>query len=337
LPVISQTSTAVAVGTVLVPLLTTARLSPTTVGSALLLGSSIGGELLNPGAPELRTVSTAMGVESAECIQRIWPLLLVQLGVATAVFWLISLRAEAGLAKGQTDALPAPAPDKFRLNPFKAAVPLVPIMLLLLIGRPFQLLRVPREWLVTPETDAAFDSRLIGATMLFGAVLAMLTTWRSASGSVRAFFEGAGYAFTHIISLIVAAQCFGRGVELIGLAAVIGQVATVHPSLLLPAAAMLPLGFAWISGSGMAATQSLFQFFVVPAANLSVDPLQVGAVVSVSAAAGRTMSPVSAVTLMSASLTGTSPLALTRRVAGPLLIGLVAVVLTTMLLLHWGR
>src|SRR5262245_29061046 len=60
-PIISQSSTAVAVGTVMVPILLAARLSPTTVGSALALGASIGGELLNPGAPELRTITAETG------------------------------------------------------------------------------------------------------------------------------------------------------------------------------------------------------------------------------------------------------------------------------------
>src|SRR5262245_6093488 len=55
-PIVSQTSTAVTVGAVMIPLLLAARISPVTVGAALLLGASIGGELLNPGAPELRTV-----------------------------------------------------------------------------------------------------------------------------------------------------------------------------------------------------------------------------------------------------------------------------------------
>jgi DcuC family C4-dicarboxylate transporter len=67
IPVISQTSTAVAVGTLLVPLMLASRTSPLTTGAALLLGASLGGELLNPGAPELRTVSNALAnVEAAD-------------------------------------------------------------------------------------------------------------------------------------------------------------------------------------------------------------------------------------------------------------------------------
>ncbi len=56
MPIVSQTSTAVTIGPVVIPILFAARISPPTTGAALLLGSSIGGELFNPGAPELRTV-----------------------------------------------------------------------------------------------------------------------------------------------------------------------------------------------------------------------------------------------------------------------------------------
>jgi DcuC family C4-dicarboxylate transporter len=99
IPVISQTSTAALVGTVLVPLLRAARISPVTVGSALLLGTSIGGEILNPGAPEVRTISQAADVEMTphNWVSRTLPLLLIELTVATAVFWLLSLRAESNL------------------------------------------------------------------------------------------------------------------------------------------------------------------------------------------------------------------------------------------------
>jgi DcuC family C4-dicarboxylate transporter len=57
--------------------------------------------------------------------------------------------------------------------------------------------------------------------------------------------------------------------------------------------------------------------------------------VSIAAAAGRTMSPVAAVTLMSASLTGTNPLTLVRRVTVPLLLGLVVVLSVAVALTAW--
>jgi DcuC family C4-dicarboxylate transporter len=346
IPVISQTSTAVAIGSVLVPLLLAARVSPVTTGAALLLGSSLGGELLNPGAPELRTVASTLGISSALCVARVLPLLLVQLAVATILFWALSLRAEAEYHKQEGDDVagangteaPATSSDEanavppFRVNLFKAMVPMVPLVLLFLTGPPLNVFQVPYDWLINPDSKSGddprnFESRLIGAAMLVGVAVAATTSWRAVPGIARAFFEGAGYAITHIISLIVTAACFGAGIKQIGLAAQLGAAITAWPGLLVPAAGSLPLGFAWVSGSGMAATQSLFEFFVPPAQAIGIDPVHVGAMVSIGAAAGRTLSPVAAVTLMCAALTGTRPFDLIRRLALPLLLGLGAVVL----------
>ncbi|MGE3809709.1 MAG: C4-dicarboxylate transporter DcuC [Gemmataceae bacterium] len=345
IPVISQTSTAVSIGAVLVPILAAAGFSPITIGAALLLGSSVGGELLNPGAPELQTVvnevtkATGKAVTVNDCIERILPLVLVQLTVATLLFWLISIRAERQHQHGSEsedepadDAGMLEAVDQFRVNYVKALVPLVPLVLLFLTGPPLNVIDVPMSWLVADPTTqkASFDTRLIGAAMLVGVIVASLTAPKTVGGIAHAFFEGAGYAFARIVSLIVTANCFGTGIKAVGFAAVIGRATTLFPALLLPTAGLLPYSFAWVSGSGMASTQSLYDLFVKPALALDVDPLQVGALVSIASAAGRTMSPVAAVVLMCASLTDTSPIDLMKRIAVPLLAGLVVVVMVAL-------
>src|SRR5262249_47507420 len=65
-----------------------------------------------------------------------------------------------------------------------------------------------------------------------------------------------------------------------------------------------------------------YPMFVPPAQALGVDPVGVGGLVSLGAAAGRTMSPVAVVALMAATLTDTNAFALARRVAPPGLVGL---------------
>jgi DcuC family C4-dicarboxylate transporter len=92
-----------------------------------------------------------------------------------------------------------------------------------------------------------------------------------------------------------------------------------------PCALLLPLLFALMCGSGYAATQSLYGIFLGPAQQHQLDPLLIGTFVSMGAAAGRTMSPVAAVALMCGTLSGSDPLVLVRKVAVPLLAGLLAV------------
>jgi DcuC family C4-dicarboxylate transporter len=159
--------------------------------------------------------------------------------------------------------------------------------------------------------------------MLIGVAAAALTTLGTAAGrrltpgTAKAFFDGAGFAFAEIIAIIVAATCFAEGVKQVGVGALIGGVAGASPALLLPAAALLPMIFAAICGSGMAATQGMYGFFVEPSIAQNFNPVQVGSVVALATAVGRTLSPVAAVTLMSAKLTDTNPADLVRRVAIP--------------------
>jgi DcuC family C4-dicarboxylate transporter len=379
IPIVSQSSTAVTIGAVIIPILMAARIPPVTIGSALLLGSSIGGELLNPGAPELRTIVEESGKVGYQApgltealVARILPLDLLGLLVATVVFWCISRRADRTAAPVTEEPVLEPA---FRINFFKAMIPLLPLILLFLTAPPLKLIHVPPAWLIeqprrdvgeavlavgtsTPTTpfpgdvpwgalaaqlqpaDARltaaerglFDCRLIGAAMLIGVLAAALSAPRSSLKVAGSFFEGAGYAFAYIISLIVAANCFGKAVELIGFAKLLGDLIEMVPVVLMPIAGVLPLGFGVLCGSGMASTQSLFGFFARPALALGSDPYLVGAIVALSSAAGRTMSPFSAVALMSATMTKTDPLSLVARVALPLLMAVSAEVIVAMLM-----
>lgn len=332
IPVISQTSTAVCLGTVVVPVMRAAGFSPVTVGASLLLGASVGGELLNPGAPELLTVANKTGRPPQAMWEPILRVVVPMLVVATAVFWLRERLAPAAPSPVETPV--EPVPDE-RVNLLKAAVPVVPLLLLFLTGPPLALFPVPAKWVVNPpavevvpaKPDPAYNTRLIGLAMMLGVGVAAAVSPGRAKGCMKAFFDGAGYGFTHIVSLIVIANCFGKGIEEVGLARHLGDVIAGSPGLLHPLAAFVPAGFAFVCGSGMASTQSLYGFFDDPAKLLGVDQLAVGALVSLGSAAGRTMSPVAAVVLMCAALTGTQPFALVKRVAPPLLVGLAVVVL----------
>lgn len=347
LPIVSQTSTAVAIGPVVIPILLAARFHRLVIGSALLLGCSIGGELLNPGAPELRAVIAAsqkaapkFGYEPAafdtdRSVGRILPLDILALAAATAVFWWMAHRYEKKAAAEESDEgaetrrEEGEVADHFRVDPLRALVPIVPLVFLYLASSLVGLIRIPREFLEPPA--GTFDTRLIGMAMLLGCLSAALVVPGKRLDTARAFFDGAGYGFTHIISLIVTAQCFGAAIKAIGLAQALGKFLEDDPVLLMIGAAVLPLAFAFLCGSGMASTTSLIGFFIEPAFRLGIDPTHVGAVVSLASAAGRTMSPVAAVTLMSAQLTETRPFDLVRRVAPPLLIGVALATLAAIL------
>jgi|GEM_PF-202490 len=380
IPLISQTSTAVCLGAVVVPLMRAAGYSLPTIGACLLLGASVGGELLNPGAPELLTVFSKTGVSTTEQARSyLPPLVFTQLAVSTLVIWAMSAwwerKAEeptppAPLPEGKGEsrlaaldepepALSAPAseasgdsplpfreggpggvgepaePEPERINILKALVPLVPLVLLFAAAPPFSVIDIPDAWVIARKADGtrdpAYSSRLIGLAMLVGVLVAAAVTPNKARDCVKEFFNGAGYGFANIVSLIVTATCFGKAIESAGVARALGELIARAPELMQPLAALVPLAFAALCGSGMASTQSLYGFFHAPAEALGLNPVDVGALVSLGSAAGRTMSPVAAVVLMCASLTGANPFALAKRVAVPLLAGIAVVIVLRVL------
>lgn len=356
IPLVSQTSTAVCLGAVVVPLMRAAGYSMATIGATLLLGASIGGELLNPGAPELLTVFTQTGVPTTVMASEYMPrLAFTQLAIATAVFWAMSLRweraaatplaasdsasAKAGVKQGSSIPSPFasgngsdPVDEGLdRVSVLRAMVPFVPLALLFATAPPFSFIDIPDAWVIATlpdgSRDSAYSSRLIGLAMLVGVLVAAAVTPHKARDSVKEFFAGAGYGFANVVSLIVTANCFGKAIQSAGLARLLGDLIEQVPGLIHSLAAFVPLGFAAISGSGMASTQSLYGFFHDPAVKLGLDPVAIGSLVSLGSAAGRTMSPVAAVVLMCAALTGTNPFTLVRRVAIPLLTGIIVILL----------
>ncbi len=386
IPVVSQTSTAVCLGTVVVPLMRSAGFSPLAIGASLLLGASVGGELLNPSAVELLAVKAKTGTDLRELSWGyIPPLVFPVLVVSLLGLWWMSGRAatradlfeatrsavfpplpvgERSVAEqpgeGSSPAAPTPepavadAPHPPRAshdstspqrgevggdrgphprprNLVQAAVPLVPLLLLFLSGPPLNWLPIPADWVAiaapdTPNPSRVTNSRLIGLAMLVGVLAAALAAPRKAAGCMTAFFDGAGYGFTNIVSLIVIAQCFGTALAQVGLAAELGHWIRGAPNTLEPLAAAVPCLFAAVCGSGIASSQSLYPFFYDPAVAVGVNPDEIGALVSVGSAVGRTLSPVSAVALMCGTLAGVKATDLSKRLAVPLLLGLTATV-----------
>ncbi|MGH7629489.1 MAG: C4-dicarboxylate transporter DcuC [Gemmatimonadales bacterium] len=285
----SQASTAAALGPILVPLLLASCRPAAVAGAALVLGASFGGDLLNPGSQDVQAVA----------------------GTAN----------RRGKAERQTvPVVPTPVDEpSLRLNPIRAAIPLVPIALLLAGYAGWR----PLAWLVAPppgdEWQPLASALPVVRAMLIGAVLALAVAWREVLALTRASFEGMGSAYASIISLTITAQCFGAGVALIGLADALLRLASASDALV-PLAAGFPWALSALSGSGSGPVLAFAQTFLtrVGAAD---QPVTLGAVACLGGAFGRTMSPVSAVVVYGSGLVGAPPLSVIRRLLPALVAG----------------
>lgn len=324
----SQASVAAMLGPILIPLITAAGRNAATAGAALVLGASFGGDLLNPAAQDVQALAGVTGVRAIALSARVIPASLVGLTIATLTFALLRRRPDTllELENRSTQSTTIPAKEAGPIgpiNPLKAAIPLVPVALLLLAHAGW----VPLGWLLRVE-DPSGPPNIAAAlsvvrALLIGVGLAAVVGWRDLRGISRSFFEGMGIAYRDIISLTIVAHCFGAGVSASGLGkALLSGSGGVGWRLTLLSIA-LPWGLAILSGSGSGPVLAFAQACLVPLEGQSRLPT-FGALTCLAAAFGRTMSPVSAVVLCCSGLVGLPPGDIIRPMLPALLAGAVA-------------
>lgn len=316
---VSQTSAAAVLGPILLPLLRAGRVPAATAGAVLLLGCSMGGELFNPGAVEIVTLGRLVKVEPTRVVSQVAPWNLLASACALLAFWAIELRRQHREPALMMAAAPG-GDGPFRIQWPKAIVPLVPIALLFAGPR---LLGVER---LVSLPEAAFprlsEPASILLAMLVGLLAAALTSPSSTGRLAAAFFDGAGYGYIHVISLIVTATVFAEGVKATGLIDALAASLTGHRAAAVAVAILLPWALARICGSGIAPAVAVMQALIPQAASLAIDPIQLGAITAVAAHFGRTMSPAAAVVAITATLAAADRADTLRRVTLPLLVGL---------------
>ena len=308
--IVSQSGTASVLGPILIPLLRAGGLGPARAGAVLLLGASMGGELFNPGAVEMRKLAALTGLNGSDLIRRSAGLNLAACSAALVTFWIMATRRSLLESQGPIEGRP-PEEASFRVNGFKAMVPILPLAILMVA--PMLGERSPLRGIEGPPRNLA--------AMLIGIVAAGVASPRSIRAIAPSFFEGAGYAYHHVISLIVAASTFAEGVRLSGLIALVIQSIARWPDAAMAAGMIAPWGLAVISGTGIAPAVAVMEFFVPAAGSMGLDPVRLGTVTALGAHFGRTMSPAAAVVMVSSTLAGARARDLIRLVAPPLLVG----------------
>lgn len=313
LAVPSQSSTAAALGPVLLPLLRGAGFSPLVAAATLVLGASFGGDLLNPGAQDIQAIAGTTGIDAVAIHARILPASLMGVLVAALAMQ---------LAHGHERTGEAHHAEPLHLDPWRAFVPLLPVTLLLLghAGVP------GLGWLLTASEGPVGAGLPVVSAMLIGVVAAGLLSWRQLRTVSKSFFEGMGAAYASVISLTIAAQCFGAGLKAIGLAQTLLELVGNNHSLALFLALAFPWGLSFLSGSGSGPILTFAQTLLTRIGPEHNPPL-LAALASLGGAFGRTTSPVSAVVIYTAGLAEVDPIKLVRTLLRPLLAGaLVAVV-----------
>ncbi|MFM8568448.1 MAG: C4-dicarboxylate transporter DcuC, partial [Candidatus Kapaibacterium sp.] len=320
----SQTAAAAAVGPILVPLMTAAGFHPVTAAATLVLGCSAGGNLFNPGEPDVVNIHVNAGVTPYEVIGALALPELVGIVVATGIFLLFEwrrMRSSVHVPESSADAM-----SDEPVHVLKALLPPLPVVLLFL--------SMPSLGLV-PSLHQWYPSGIpVVHAMIAATILTMIVVRKEAAQMTSSFFEGLGYGFTNVISLIIVASCFIESLRLCGVMDTLVRGIASGGAWGHASAAVSTFVLAIVSGSGTAPSIA-FSKGVLP--GLLANGMDIGSVVdmgllgAIGATFGRTMSPVAAVVIFASTLTSTTTKGIVAKVAGPLCLGLVAALLVTLL------
>lgn len=317
----SQTACAAAVGPILLPLMMAAGYRPLVAGATLVVGCSIGGNLFNPGEPDIVTIHEASSWLVGSIIDRTVLPNLVSFGVATAVLTVMGMLGprHTGDAVGEDDQ---------PVDVLRALLAPLPVVLLLLLQPGLNL--VPPLFAIYPRGVH------VSTVMLVCTALVMVVAWRRplrehTAQLTEAFFAGMGFGFTKVISLIIAAGCFIQGLKSVGAIEQVAALLTNDTALADVLSPLMTFGLAVTSGSGTAPSVSFSQAMVpVVAATDAVHAVDLGVLGAIGASIGRTMSPVAAIVLFTAALIDKRPTELVGLVKWPMFAALGAVIIVTL-------
>ncbi len=321
----SQTASAAAVGPILIPLMIASGYAPLAAAGTLLLGCSVGGNLFNPGEPDIVAIRASVNVDTGDILTAAFLPNMISFIVATIVLTFLIRKLKLwSLANtvADTDETPITRPMVLR-----AFLPPLPILILLLLQPRFNL--APAIFEMYPQ------GLQVSSVMLLCSGLVMLVTLKEPRTAIAhisrvtiEFFEGMGFAFAKVISLILAAACFLAGLDALGAIAKLTKLLSYDVTVAAILSPVITWGLAIISGSGTAPSVAFSQAVLpgVVATGAVSAAILMGVAGAIGAGLGRTMSPVSAIMLFTSTLAEVEPKALVKLVTWPIVASLVSTI-----------
>lgn len=221
-------------------------------------------------------------------------------------------------------------PEVAEKNDFKVDIPLIyailpvlPLLLLIIFSKYVHLFDPPIE---LDTTTAMFVSLFIA--MIFE--LVRLRSFKAVFATVKSFWEGMGKVFTNVVTLIVAAEIFSKGLINLGFidALVEGCTSLGFSGILVSIVIILILFLAAIlMGSGNASFFSFGPLVPSIAAKVGMSPVDMILPMQLASSMGRAASPIAGVIIAIAEVAGVSPVDLAKRNIIPMVVTLVAMII----------
>ncbi len=316
-----------AIGSVVIPLLINAGVPPAMSAAAVMMGTY--GSMLSPGLPHnpfvARIATRALASAPADYIATLagkteftvmdvisrHTYASISAGITGAVvLWLYALitKENKGYVASENDN--TDLDDGFKVNPFYAIIPVIPVVMLILgANLPKQL-----PWLAKLRVEHC---------MLIGAIIGLAATRMNPFEGSKQFFNGLGKGYANIMGIVIAAAVFVAGLNTTGLVKAGIDLMKSSPDAANYAAAIGPFLLAVICGSGNAATIAFNEAVTLHAWSLGVDPINMGAIATLAGCLGRCMSPLAGGMIVCAGMAKADPMEVAKRCCIPSIIALI--------------
>ena len=311
----SASGCSAAVGSILIPTLIAAGVHPAMAGAVVLAGTW--GSAISPGNAHNPFVADLAGTDMMTVVLNETPASVIASVTCVIALTIIAVVFHEGadeerrVAHLAEQGEPVMAARAFRVNPLRAIVPLVPLVLLVLGSK---------QVAVLPEVS-------VPTSMIIGVVLGFLVTLKDAQEICRRFFRGMGDAYADVIGLIVCATIFTTGMTAIGLTGALTDLMKNSDAMAAAAGTFGPFFIAVISGSGDAAAFA-FNGAITPfAEQFGLSIMDLGSLAQIAGAMGRSMSPVAGAAIICAGLAHVNPIELAKRNAVPCLVAAVTLMI----------
>ena len=281
-----------AVGVILIPILMSAGVHPAMAAAAVKSGTF--GSMLSPGLVHNAVIAKLANVPVTEVISRHMASDVFGMLIAAATLTVLAIVLKEN--KGHEPET-AKINDDFNVKLIYAAMPLLPVIILLLGSTKV----VPALAMGVPNA------------MLIGAIVSLLITRSNPTELTKSFFDGMGNAYANIIGIIISVGVFVAGLDALGLVKALIATMLNSTGIIKVAATFGPFLLALISGSGDAATVAFNEAVTPHAAEFGLRAIDMGSMASLAGTLGRTISPIAGATIIAAGIAGVDPMEVCKR------------------------
>lgn len=253
------------------------------------------------------------------------PVAIATVIVITILHYFVNKKMDSKLEVAESKAdLESKEEDK-QVPKFYAFLPIIPLLIILMFS---------------PLTGSSIKIGVVEA-MFMSITLSMIIegirrrAFKSTLAELKIIFTAMGSQFANVITLIVAGEFFALGLTKIGvISALIDSTKSAglgaQPMILVMTAIIVVSSI--LMGSGNAPFFAFAALAPAVAASVDLNPIVMLMPMQLSAGIARSVSPITAVIVAVAGISGVSPFEVVKRTAIPMLGGLIAVVVTNMIL-----